>query len=197
MKKNVFRSFFQAWCSAQSVLLFLFVVYLVVLAVRSFNLGAGEMAGWVQAFGAIISIWAAWWIASQQSKRSEEAKGRADLAKSIAVLGLLEHVLRVVRHEAPDNQKRISGRDVRDSLDKVLAMLDRVDLLSLPDPALVTLVLDVRHAVEIFEFKVRNRLKPDRDTLFSLHHYCGFSLACKIEISSKIAICEEVVKSLS
>lgn len=196
MKKNVFRSFFQAWCSAQSVLLFLFIVYLVVLAVRSFDLGGGEMASWVQAFGAIISIWAAWWIASQQSKRSEAERRRGDIAKCTVILSLLEYVLRVVKHEIPEYQSARSGRDVRESLAKTLLMLDRIDMLSLPDPIVVSAVFEVRRAVEIFDLKLKECLRIGSNDLFKVHYDFGLSRSCVTEVRRQIELCKEAIDSL-
>lgn len=197
MWKDRFKTFFQAWCSAQSVILFLVFIFFIELAVKSFELSSAEVASWVQALGAIISIWAVWWIAIQQSKRAEEEKRHSNLAKSTAILGLLEYALRVVQCETPDNRSSRSANDIRDSLKNLLVMLDRVDLLLLPSSSLVSAVLEVRHAVEVFDSKIRDWSRSGSNTIFSIHYDYGLSRTCKVEIGSKIDLCKEVVKSFS
>ena len=197
MQRVTFKSFFQAWCSAQSVCLFLFVTYFVALAVRSFQLNSGDIASWVQAIGAIISIWAAWWIASQQSKRAEIERRRGDLAKCAAILGLLEHILRVVKHKPLENQGTLSRREVRNALQKALSTLDQVDVLVLPDPVVVRAVLEVRHAVEMLDLKLHNSLGPSRDVLTVIQYDFGLSSKCVEVVKQQIDLCKAAVSMFS
>ena len=197
MQRISFKSLLQAWCSAQSVCLFLFVVYLLALAVRAFQLGSSDIASWVQAFGAIVSIWAAWWIASQQSRRAETENRRSDLAKCAAIVGLLEHVLRVVQHKPEENKGTISGLAVRAGLESVLSMLDRIDVLVLPDPAMVNAVFSARRAVEKLDIKIRDYLSPNRDAIIFIYYEFGLSVECVGELDCQLQLCGEVVSSYS
>lgn len=197
MQRVSFKSFFQAWCSVQSICLFLCIVYLIALAIRLFQLNSGDVASWVQAIGAIVSIWAAWWIASQQSTRAEIERRRGDLGKCAATLGLLEHVLRVVQHKPRQNQGTISGREVRSALQKALSMLDRVDVLTLPDPVIVRAVLEVRHAVEMLDLKINNYLDPGKDVLLVVQYNIGLSYECVAVVKEQMRLCKEVVASFS
>ncbi|MCU1773255.1 hypothetical protein [Pseudomonas sp. 13B_3.2_Bac1] len=195
MHKVTFRSLFQAWCSAQSVCLFLFIVYILVLAVKTLQLGSSEVASWVQAIGAIVSIWAAWWISRQQSVRAVAESKRGDLAKSLAVAGMLEHILRLVQHEPRKNQGTISGREVCAAYANALSMLDRVDLLLLPHPALVQAVFLTRHAVEKLDLNIKLYLEPNKDAIIVNYYEFGLSVECVGEIKRQIEVCGVVAES--
>ncbi|MEC4167317.1 hypothetical protein VSQ82_08675 [Pseudomonas sp. MS-1(2024)] len=197
MNKNVFKYFFQEWCSVQSVCLFLCFIYLVALMVRVFELDSGDVASWVQALGAIISIWAAWWIARQQSKRTAAENKGKDLAKCFAIIGLLEHVLRIVRHEPRKNKATISGAEVRSGFGKALSMLDRVDVLMLPDIVLVRAVFEVRHEVELLDLKVKNYLSPGADVIMCFNYERGISVECIAVLKKQIILCEEIAYKYS
>jgi hypothetical protein len=188
-----FKSLLQSWCSAQSVCLFLFVVYLLVLAVRTFQLGSSDIASWVQAFGAIVSIWAAWWIASQQSRRAEAENRRSDLAKCAAIFGLLEHVLRVVQCKPEANKGTISGIAVCAGLESALSMLDRIDVLVVPDPVIVNAVFSARRAVEKLDIKIKDYLSPNRDAIIFIYYEFGLSVECVSELDHQIQLCRNVI----
>lgn len=187
-----FKSFFQEWCSAQSVSLFLFAIYLIALMVRVFELDSADIASWVQAVGAIISIWAAWWIAGRQSKRSEAESRGQDLAKCFAIIGLLEYVLRVVQHEPRAGEGTISGAEVRSGLKKVIAMLDKIDVLTLPDSVLVCSIFEARHSVEMLDLKVKNYIRPTSDVIMFYAYQRGISTSCLELLKRQITLCKEV-----
>ncbi|MGU9856210.1 hypothetical protein [Pseudomonas sp. LF245] len=193
MRKISFKSLMQAWCSVQSVCLFMVCVYLCALAIRVFQLDSGDVASWVQAVGAIISIWAAWWIARQQSVRAEVESRNLEVAKCLAVTGLLEHILRVVQHKPRKGQGTISGREVRSGLEKALSMLDRVDVLTLHDRVLVSAVLETRYAVEALDLKIADNLYPNRDALILFHYELGISTTCVGVLEHQIEQCKALV----
>ena len=197
MRKIRFKCFFQEWCSVQSVCLFMVAIFIISLLIKKFELSSVELAVWVQAVGAITSIWAAWWIASQQGERAKIERRRGDLAKCAAVLGLLEHVVRVVKHESSDDPKSISCSELRGSLEKTLSMLDGVDILSLPDQVVVRAVLSVRHAIEMFDLKVKGYQEYSNSTLYRMHYQSGFCVSCLKVVTQQIELCREVVESLS
>lgn len=195
MQRIGFKSLLQAWCSAQSVCLFLFFAYLVGLAIRVFQLDSNNLASWVQAIGSIVSIWAAWWIASQQSKKSEaESKGK-DLAKCHAIIGLLEHVLRAVKHEPRTGQSRIVGQEVRAGIEKLLAMLDRVDVLTVPNSTFVNAVFETRYAVEMLDLKVKDYLQDHRVYIGDIHYDISMSLPCIRVVEEQTRLCREAASS--
>lgn len=197
MWKVKLKFFFQAWCSVQSVFLFLSVVFIIVLIVKKTELSSVELAVWVQAIGAIISIWAAWWIANQQGKRDQIERRRGDIAKCAAVLGLLEHVVRVVKFESSDDSKYINCHELRNCLEKTLAMLDNVDILSLPDQVAVRAVLSVRHAIEMFDLKIKDYQAFSNGRLNRIHYDFGFSRSCLEVLVRQIELCGELVRPSS
>ncbi|MBH3464456.1 hypothetical protein I5Q49_06300 [Pseudomonas carnis] len=173
----------------------MFIVYLVSLAIRVFELDSSDVASWVQAFGAIISIWAAWWIASQQSKRAEAENKTKDLAKFYAVIGILEHILSTIKLEPRTGPGTISGEDVRAEVGKVLSMLDRVDVLTLPNPVLVESVFQTRRALEGLDLKARDYLRNYRTSIMLLHYDISMSLPCITSIEEQIKLCKEFAGS--
>ncbi|MGP5450334.1 hypothetical protein ACTXOX_21485 [Pseudomonas helleri] len=128
------------------------------------------LASWVQAVGAIISIWAAWWIANRQIRKVELEKRHSDLAKCTAVLSVFEYVLLTVKNDNSFTYRPRNGNNIRESLSEVLLMLGRIDILSLPDPIIVNALFEVRRSVEILDFKVRDYLLSGRD-LIDDHYY--------------------------
>lgn len=135
------------WVSAQNAVLLIVLCYVIAL----FDLSKSELAGWVQAIGAIVSIWAAWSIANEQGKRAEAVACRQDAAKCAAVVGILNYAITAVGcGEMLDNEK-IYIEQVRLDIRRVLEMLGRIDLLSLPDPVVINAVCTTRRAVELFD----------------------------------------------
>ncbi|MBW1249012.1 hypothetical protein I7860_20245 [Pseudomonas tolaasii] len=195
MQNISFKSILQAWCSAQSVCLFLFLVYLCALFIRVFKLDSTAVASWVQAIGAIISIWAAWGIASRQSRKAEAERARSDLVKCSALIGLLEHVKRVVEAKPRDGQGTISGHEVRLGIEKVLSMLDRIDVLTLPDPVLSVAVLETRHALEGLDLKIKDLIQYRMNAIMVLQYELSISRSCIGVVNEQLAHCKKLLDS--
>lgn len=87
MQKISFKSFFQAWCSAQSICVLLFIVYFIALAVRSLDLNGGDVASWVQAIGSILAIVAAG-LFPVVHERSKEKRVRKNTLSSLLYLSV-------------------------------------------------------------------------------------------------------------
>ena len=191
MQKFSFKTFFQAWCSFQSVCLFLFFVYFCALFIRLLQLDSSAVASWVQAIGAIISIWAAWGIAGRQSRKAEAERKSADLVKCSAIIGLLEQVKRVVDKKPQAGQGTISGQEVRLGVEKVLSMLDRIDVLTLPAPVLVIAVLETRHALESLDLKIKEYVQYHTNTMLALHYEFTISRDCLGVVDEQISLCKK------
>ncbi|MGY2173004.1 hypothetical protein [Pseudomonas gingeri] len=193
MQKVSFKSLLQAWCSFQSVCLFLFFVFLCALFIRVFQLSSADVASWVQAIGAIISIWAVWGIADRQSKKAAAERKSADLVKCAAIIGLLEQVKRVVDKKPRAGQGTISGQEVRLGVEKVLSMLDRIDVLTLPAPALAIAVLETRHALENLDLKVKEYIQYQSNTILVLHYQFTVARGCLGVVDEQILLCNKLV----
>lgn len=192
MQKVNFKSLLQAWCSVQSVCLFMFFIYFCALAIRYFQLNSGEVASWVQALGAIISIWAAWGIAGRQSRKAEAERKSADLVKCSAIIGLLEHIKRVVDKQPRSGQGTINAQEVKLGIEKVLSMLDRIDVLTLPVPVLVVAVLETRRALEDLDLKVREHMQFKMGTMLVLNYQISFAKSCLSVVDEQIALCNKL-----
>lgn len=177
------------WLSVQNVLLVFSAVYIVALIVRFNDLKSSDLAAWVQAVGAVVSIWAAWSIARQQSLRGEADAARSDLAKCAAVAGVIRNAVRTVDFEPTPGQGTIRVAELLAGLDKSIAALDRIDVVVLPDPALVAAIFEATYILQRLRIKVASE---DKTVLF--HNYYYFSLA-SVAISGlqgQVGICQVV-----
>jgi len=79
------KSFFTKYLlSAFASAALIFMVIGLISAIKCKGLGSSDAAGWMQAIGAVVSIWAVIWIA-RKSERSQERKDR-----TVAVLAAAE-----------------------------------------------------------------------------------------------------------
>lgn len=72
---------FKPWLSVQNGVLAVAVVYVFVLLVRLNDLSSSDVASWVQAIGAIASIWGAFAISNSQLKKAEDRDRRVRAEK--------------------------------------------------------------------------------------------------------------------
>lgn len=124
------------------------------------------LASWVQAIGAIISIWAAWSIARSQSMKIEQAEMQRDRAKYEAVIGVLNHSKEVLQRyfEMTDYIER--GAKLKADIYRLSAILDGLDLLSLPSGELVGVVCRIRSKLEDVKLSFES---PDKASKIGFH----------------------------
>lgn len=142
------KSIFRPWLSVQNVTLGMALIFLFGLAIRVYDLSSGEVAGWVQAIGALISIWAAWSIARSQARSAEQVAKRAEVARCLAVIGVVRHVRSVIKshHSMGNSPEKISN--FRGDVARLISTIDKIDLLSLSSPAYVEAVCEIRQMLE-------------------------------------------------
>ena len=144
--------------------------------------------------GAIISIWAAWYIASQQSKRVEKAALRQNLTKCAAIIEVLNYALYAINYESVADNEWIDAGQIRADIQRVLIILERVDLFSLPDPVFVNAVCVVRRAFELFDKKL---IAHEGQVLSHSHYQHGIARFCINEIQTQIDFCVDAASKLS
>lgn len=177
------------WFSVQNVLLGFSFFYVVALIVRVNYLKSSDLAAWVQAVGAVISIWAAWNIARQQSKRAQADSARADLAKCVAVAGVLRHALRAVDLEPAPGQGTVKVSELLDGIEKSISSLERIDVLSLPNADLVTAVFEATYSLQRLRISIKNE---DRNFLIHNYYYFNLSARSRSLLEAQIEVCENV-----
>lgn len=114
------------------------------------------LASWVQAFGAVLSIWVAWWIASRQSKRAETALKQKDEAKCLALAAMIGHAMQVFETHKEMSNSDAEMQSFRNDLAMAKAILDGIDLFSLPDPDLIVQACAARSLVDQTVVKFNN-----------------------------------------
>ncbi|WP_448176601.1 hypothetical protein [Pseudomonas putida] len=182
------------WCSVQNWALGISTLYLITLAVRTYDLKSSDIAAWVQAIGALVSIWAVWSIARQESKRSELEARRADVAKCSAVVGVLRHAFRVVYHEPYGNEGTVQVTELATDIGRMVDALDRLDVLMLPDDRLITAVFESKHVLERLQTKVRNY---ESSVYITEYYRRGAASMCLKVITAQLKACEAVIDELS
>lgn len=177
------------WLSIPNVLLGLSFLYIVVLIARVNDLKSSDLAAWVQAVGAVVSIWAAWSIARQQSKRAQADAARVDHTKCIAVAGVLRHALRAVDLGPAPGQGTVRVSELLDGIDKSISSLDRIDVLSLPNAELVTAVFEAAYSLQRLRIKLVNE---KMGTLLHNYYYFNVSSTHRSLLEAQIKICEDI-----
>lgn len=188
------KSLFEPLLSVPNIVLCLSAVFVLALTLMKVELTTSEWASWVQAVGAIVSIWAAWVIASRQSRRAEKAAMRQDSAKCAAIVGVLNYALNVVEQESLTENGSVNPLHVRADIEKVLSVLDRIDLLALPDPVVVNAVCTVRRSIELLDKKL---IEHRGTTVFALHYRLGVARACISTTQHQILLCEVAIAELT
>lgn len=188
------KSLFKPLISVPNIVLCLSAAFVLVLALMKVELTTSEWASWVQAVGAIVSIWAAWVIASRQSRRAEKAAIRQDSAKCAAIVGVLNYALNVVEQESLTENRSVNTLHLRADIEKILSMLDRIDLLALPNPVVVTAVCTVRRSIELLDKKLNEHRGA---SVFDLHYRLGLAMACISTTQQQILLCELAIAELA
>ncbi len=148
MMKNYLKNTFRSWLSVWKVAVAVVLMCGFIFVIRYYKLTSAEIAGWVQAVGALVSIWAAWSIARTQGLKAEIEARRVEAAKCAAVVGILEHVRSVI------NSHRKMGNDLGrikvfcNDVTVLVSTLDKIDLLSLPGTTFVNAVCSTRQMLE-------------------------------------------------
>jgi len=187
------KSLFKPWCSVQNLVLVLSLVFLALVLIRSYNLNSGEVASWVQAIGAIVSIWAAWSIAGSQGRRASREARRQELARCAGVIGILKHIESVIDSSFGKDNEAINVSSIKEDITTLVNTLDRIDLMSLPSATFVDAVCEVRQKVEAVLAEFRDPLRAIR---FGLH--ARFNLAGPIfkVIEKHVALCEAEIQRI-
>jgi hypothetical protein len=87
------KEIFKPWCSVQSVVAALAVLFLMTLGITHFSLNSSEIASWVQAIGSIAAIWGAFTVGNNQVKRQEEQRLLISKQKSKALFAVVKHAV--------------------------------------------------------------------------------------------------------
>jgi len=149
------KSLFKPWLSVQNVVLVLAAIYLSLLIIRIYDLNKGEVASWVQALGAIVSIWAAWSIARTQGRRAALESRRNELARCAGIIGILKHIHLTIESSVGDINRSIDSSAIGANVSALIGTLDRLDLMLLPSAIFVEAICDARQRLET----VQNELK--------------------------------------
>lgn len=83
---------------------------------------------------------------------------------------------------------------MRADVEKVLSMLDRIDLLALPDPVVVNAVCTVRRSIELLDKKLAEFIGH---FVFALHYRRGVASVCISTTQHQILLCEVAVADLA
>ncbi|WP_169775111.1 hypothetical protein [Pseudomonas sp. CES] len=137
-------SLFRPWLSVQNCCLGFAGIYVAVLLCRVYDLNSGEVASWVQAVGAIVSIWAAWFIAHAESARAARESKRQELSRCAGVIGNLQYVKGVVVELGESAAVALNSVQLKAALVELTDKLDRIDVMGLPSQVFVDAVCDVR-----------------------------------------------------
>ncbi|MCW2272430.1 hypothetical protein [Pseudomonas sp. JUb96] len=180
------KSLFKPWLSVQNVVLVLAILYVGLLLARIFNLDSGQVASWVQAIGAIVSIWAAWSIAGAQGRRSALEARRLEVARCSGVIGILRHVDSVVDSLAGTNNEPVNVLVAKERFTALVQTLDKIDLLSLPSSVFVNAVCEVRQSLESALSELRD---PLRTVQFGLHFRFRIARPISSSVLGHIALC--------
>lgn len=187
------KSLFKPWLSVQNVSMALALIYLGWLLIRTFNLSSAEVAGWVQAIGAIISIWAAWSIAGSQGRRASLEARRLELSRCAGVIGILKHVDAVLDASFGRDNEFINVGSIKEDISTLVKTLDRIDLMSLPSAAFVNAICEVRQKLEAVLAEFRD---PLRTVKFALHARFTHVLPISKAIEKHVALCEAEVEKV-
>lgn len=106
------------------------------------------LASWVQAIGAVISIWIAWWLAHRQSRKAEQAEKRKDRAKCTSISRMILYVKGVYTAHASMTNDPDKIRKLKADLNRAKDLMDGVDLYSLPEAGLIDCVCNVRKLLD-------------------------------------------------
>ena len=187
------KSLFRPWLSVPNVSLVLALLFVGWLIIRTYKLSSGEVAGWVQAIGAIVSIWAAWSIAGSQGRRASLEARRLELARCAGIIGILKHIESVVDSSSGKDNEVINVIAIKESLSTLVKTLDRIDLMSLPSATFVDAVCEVREKVEAVISELRDPLRAIR---FGLHFRFTHSRRIFQAIEKHVALCESEVQRI-
>lgn len=186
------KSLFKPWLSVQNVVLVLAFLYAGLLLARIYKLDSGQVASWVQAIGAIVSIWAAWSIAGAQGRRSAIEARRIEMARCSGVVGILRHVDSVVNSLTSQNDP-VNVVMVRESFSALVQTLSKIDLLTLPSPVFVSAVCEVSQKLEAALLELRD---PIRAVRFGLHFNFTISRPISSLVLGHIASCVEETEAI-
>lgn len=187
------KSLFRPWLSVQNVCVAFALLYIGWLIIRTYTLSSSEIAGWVQAIGAIVSIWAAWSIAGSQGRRASLEARRLELARCAGVIGILRHIESVVDSSFGRGNEVLNVGSIKEDISTLVKTLDRIDLMSLPSATFVDAVCEVRQKVEAVLAEFRDPLRAIR---FGLHS--RFTLARPVfkAIEKHVALCDAEVQRI-
>ncbi|WP_370683044.1 hypothetical protein AB9V60_13620 [Pseudomonas syringae pv. atrofaciens] len=129
------------------------IVALILTMAFGFGLSKSEAASWVQAIGAIVSIWVAWWISHFEGRRAARLERQRILAKCEAIIGLLRSLKTVVKPDEVVNDGT-QVKVLRLGLERASKVMDSIDILSLPDMVFVDSVFSARKEVETLMAKL-------------------------------------------
>ncbi|MCA5973046.1 MULTISPECIES: hypothetical protein [Pseudomonas] len=144
-------------CILESVVFLACAAFLIVALILTmafgFGLSKSEAASWVQAIGAIVSIWVAWWISAIQGRRAARLERQKILAKCEAIIGLLRSLKAVVKPDEVENDGT-KAKVLKLGLERASKIMDAIDISSLPDPVFVDSVFSARKEVETLMAKL-------------------------------------------
>lgn len=184
------KSLFRPWFSVPNVCMAFALLYIGFLIIRTYNLSSSEIAGWVQAIGAIVSIWAAWSIAGSQLRRASLEARRLEIARCAGVIGILKHIESVVDFSFGRSNEIANAGAIRESMSTLVSTLDRIDLMGLPSAIFVDAICEVRQKLESMLMEFRD---PLRAITFGMHLRHSHARPVLQEIKKHVSLCEAEV----
>lgn len=107
------NSLFRPWVSVQNIVLFMALAYMVFLGIRLYDLGPSDIASWVQAVGSIVSIWGAFAISRDQSKKAEIKEDKLKKEKELAYISVRISAATAARELSELVERKPSAEDFR------------------------------------------------------------------------------------
>lgn len=153
------------------------------------------LASWVQALGAIFSIWVAWLIARSQAKKIERQSLRQDESKCNAVIQILRHAKLVIKSnfDMSNNSEKIER--FRVDLSRLILLFGEVRLFDVPSADTFDALCIVRRDLE--EVAIRFRRSPHfGEGILGINFRRGEGARMIELLDQQIERCEAAVKSL-
>jgi hypothetical protein len=144
MLKNDWKKLLKFWCSVKNIFILLAVVVIAVVISKFFGLNSGEIASWVQAIGAIVSIWAAWSIAHSEGVRAAKEAKRQEISRCAGVIGILLNTKNAIESLGEEKAASLPTAQLKSSMLELTDRLDRIDYMNLPSQVFVDALCEIR-----------------------------------------------------
>lgn len=165
--KRALKAIFCPWPSAQNVLIFIFLIYLLSLVDLSFS----DWAAWVQALGSIFAIFVAIAVSNTAEVRLRKdtiKRGRVFKMAIINLVRSLEFSVVELHREItdPDPSKDLNLSDLLTEVEQNLSALNGVDLLGFPEEGMLVPFMSIKAVIKEMLISARKVVSAsDMDSL--------------------------------